>query len=48
MVKLTMQVGITLVAIISGIWILQSDHYDATLKHTASGWMGAAFGYWLK
>lgn len=45
-VKLAMQVFVSLFALIAGVIVLSGDH-DATIKHAASGWIGAVVGYWL-
>jgi len=47
LVKVIMQVVISLIALISGIYIIIYVN-DPAAKHLASGWTGLVIGYWLR
>jgi len=46
-VTLVVQVVITLVLLVSGIWIL-TGKFDQDVKKIASGWVGLVLGYWFR
>lgn len=47
-VRLAMQVGVSLVMLAAGLWVILSGHYESDAVHWASGTIGTVVGYWLK
>lgn len=48
LIRLAMEVFVSLVAIGAGIWVLVSGTGSADVQKIATGWMGVVLGFWLK
>jgi hypothetical protein len=47
-VRLIMQVGISIVILAAGLWVILTDRYSVDAQRWAAGAVGTVVGYWLK
>ena len=45
--RFVVQVVVSLVLLVVGMYVLIFGHYDAALQKLAAGWVGAVVGFWL-
>ncbi|HEV3048565.1 MAG TPA: hypothetical protein VGY13_14520 [Solirubrobacteraceae bacterium] len=48
LIRLLMNVVISLALLGAGLYVLLGDHGSADLQKVAGGWIGLVAGYWLK
>ena len=44
----SMQVAVSLVVLVAGLWVILTGRYPQDAQHWASGAIGTVVGYWLK
>ena len=46
--RLAMQIALSVVVLVAGLWVILSGHYRPDAERWASGAIGTVMGYWLK